>query len=337
MPFFRRPLASVCFAVAATHSGMPGRLGTRLRSLFCGLASVLLTSCSPAGYRLFHPVGPVAFAEWRFTLLDVGVMLLIILPVTLMIAVFVWRYRKSRNAKYDPTWSHSLELELLMWGVPFLMVIFLGYNSYKSTMLVNPYGPGALNLDNPQDEPLQVDVITTDWQWFFIYPQQGIATIDDLVVPAGRPVKFRLTSTSVTNDFYIPEVAPMIDVMPGMRTIDAFQVNLPGNYEGFSADFSGAGFSWMQFSTRIVPPADFDKWVTQTKAVPSQLSYLQFTKLAVPTVNVGAKPEYFSHVAPGLFDSVYAAAQQGVVYPVPEDINIPVATTDYTQGKNGAN
>lgn len=301
------------------------------------IAPVLLSGCSTASYRLFHPVGPVALAEWRFTLLDVGVMLLIILPVTVMIAVFVWRYRKSRNATYDPTWSHSLGLEFLMWGVPFLMVIFLGYNSYKSTMLVNPYGPAALNLNNPQDEPLQIDVITTDWQWIFVYPQQNIATIDDLVVPAGRPVKLHLTSTSVTNDFYIPEVAPMIDVMPGMRTMDAFQVDHPGNYEGFSADFSGAGFSWMQFSTRIMPRADFDKWVAQTQASPNQLSYPQFTKLAVPTVNVGAKPKYFSHVAEGLFDSVYIAARQGVVYPVPEDVSIPIASTDYTQGKNGTN
>lgn len=325
MPFFRYTalarLAALCKANA--------------RPLFPVCAALLLSGCGRDTYRLFHPVGPVAFAEWRYTLLDVAVMLLIILPVTVMIAVFVWRYRKSRNAAYDPTWSHSLELELVMWGVPFLMVAFLGYNSYESTKLVNPFGPGAINLTNPQDKPLQVDVITTDWQWFFIYPAQGIATIDELVVPAGRPVRFRLTSTSVTNDFYIPEVAPMIDVMPGMRTLDAFQVNKPGRYEGFSADFSGAGFSWMQFATQIVSPADFDKFVTQTQASPNALSYTQFTKLAVPTVNVGAKPKFFSHVQAGLFDDTLNAARQGVVYPVPEDVKIPVAASDYTQGKNG--
>jgi len=313
----------------------PHKAATLLR-LLAALPVLALSGCGTE-FRLFHPVGPVAFAEWRFTLLDVGVMCLIIVPVTVMVAVFVWRYRKGRNATYDPTWSHSLGLELVMWGVPFVIVIFLAYNSYKSTMLVNPYGPGALNLANPADEPLQVDVITTDWQWVFVYPQQGIATVDDLVVPAGRPVRLRLTSTSVTNDFYIPEVAPMIDVMPGMRTMDAFQVNHAGNYEGFSADFSGDGFSWMQFSTRIVPAADFDKWVAKTQASPAQLSYMAFTKLAVPTVNVGAKPEYFSHVPADLFDSVYTAAQQGVVYPVVGEVNIPADTGDYTQGQNGAN
>jgi cytochrome o ubiquinol oxidase subunit 2 len=299
------------------------------------LPALLLAGCSPDTYRLFHPDGPLASVEWRFTLIDVGVMLLIILPITFMIAVFLWRYRKTRNAAYDPNWSHSLGLELVMWGVPFIVVVFLGYYSYKSVLLVNPYNPTALQMANPADEPLQVDVVTTDWQWFFIYPQQHIATIDDLVVPAGRPVRLRLTSTSVTNDFFIPQVAPMIDVMPGMRTEDAFQENRPGNFEGFSADYSGTGFSWMQFSTRIVPQADFDSWVAKTQASPNQLSYAQFTKLAQPTVNVGAKPSYFSNVDPGLFESVYTAAQQGVEYPVSPEVQIPAATADYTQGKNG--
>lgn len=289
-----------------------------------------------ADYRVFHPAGPVGGVEWRVTVIDVGVMLLIILPVTIMVAFFVWRYRKSRNTTYDPTWSHSLGLELLMWGVPFVTVIFLGYESYRTTMLVNPYNPGALDMTNPANPPLQVDVITTDWQWVFVYPQLHIATIDDLAVPAGKPVKLRLTSTSVTNDFFIPQVAPMIDVMPGMRTMDAFQVNHPGNYEGFAADFSGVGFSWMQFTTRILAPADFNKWVTATQASPTQLSYALFTKLAQPTVNVGAKPAYFSNVAPGLFDTVYTAAQQGVVYPIPEGFKSTGSSGD-TQGKNGHN
>jgi cytochrome o ubiquinol oxidase subunit 2 len=301
------------------------------------LPALGLAGCSTAAYRLFHPQGPVANVELRFTIIDVAVMLLLILPVTVMIAVFIWRYRKGGNARFDPSWSHSLELELVMWGVPFLVVIFLGYYSYKSTMLVNPYGPAALNTAMAQAEPgpLQVDVITTDWQWVFVYPQYGVATVDDLVVPAGRVVRLRLTSTSVTNDFFIPGVAPMIDVMPGMRTQDAFQVNHKGNYEGFSADFSGAGFSWMQFSTRLVSDDDFAAWVAKVQSAPDQLSYMRFTKLAQPTINVGARPAYFSHAAPGLFDEVYTAAQQGVVYPVPDDIAMPPPGKDYTQTPEG--
>lgn len=260
--------------------------------------------------------------EWHYTIVDVVVMLLITLPITFMIALFMWRYRKTRNAAYDPNWSHSLGLELLMWGVPFIVVVVLGYYSYQSAMLVNPYAPTVLKSAEA-DAPLQVDVVTTDWQWVFIYPQQGIATIDDLVVPQGRAVNLRLTSTSVVNDFFIPQVAPMIDVMPGMRTKDAFEVNHPGNYEGYSADFSGAGFSWMQFSTRVVAPADFNSWVAQVQASPAKLGYAQFRKLAQPTVNVGAKPAYFSGVDADLFDQVYNAAMNGTVYPVPPEVTIP--------------
>jgi cytochrome o ubiquinol oxidase subunit 2 len=225
-------------------------------------------------------------------------------------------------------------LELAMWGIPILIVAFLGYESYRSTLLVNPFGPTAIAMNDPANPALQVDVISTDWQWFFIYPQYGIATIDDLPVPAGRPVKFYLTSTSVTNDFYIPGVAPMIDVMPGMRTADAFQVDHPGRFEGYSADFSGEGFSWMQFSARVMAPADFAAWAAQTAASPSQLSYAQFERLAVPTVNVGAKPEYFSHADPKLFQLAYTDALNGKVYAVTQNYKIATTPIDYTQGPN---
>jgi cytochrome o ubiquinol oxidase subunit II len=288
------------------------------------VSALLLSGCSTVQYRLFHPVDSIANVEWHYTIVDVAVMLLIILPITFMIALFLWRYRKSRNAAYAPNWSHSLGLELLMWGVPLIVVAILGYYSYESAMLVNPYAPTVLAKSADAEAPLQVDVVTTDWQWLFIYPQQGIATIDDLVVPQGRVVELRLTSASVVNDFFIPQVAPMIDVMPGMRTKDAFQVNRVGNYEGYSADFSGEGFSWMQFSTRIVAPSDFNAWVGQTQASPNKLGYAQFRLLARPTVNVGAKPAYFSGVDSDLFDQVYNAAQKGVVYPVPADLPIPV-------------
>jgi cytochrome o ubiquinol oxidase subunit 2 len=298
---------------------------------------VLALSGCGAGFRLFHPVGPVATTEWNTTLLSTGIMLLIIAPVTVLIFVFCWQYRKERNAKYDPHWSHSLPLELLMWGVPFLMVVALGVISYQTTMLVNPADPKALAQPPGAagDPPLEVDVITTDWQWLFIYPAQHIATIDQLEVPAGREVRLRMTSATVTNDFYIPQVAPMMDVMPGMRTLDAFTVGKPGNYEGFSANFSGAGFSWMQFMTNIVPPAEFAAWVAKTQASPTRLDFNSFQKLAKPTINVDTKPSYFSQVSGKLWDQVYASIQNGKVYPVPEDLESKAPQPVPPQGKPG--
>jgi len=288
------------------------------------LPLLLLSGCG-AEFRLFHPVGPVASAEFHYTLLNTGVMLLIILPTTVATLVFALRYRKSRNAAYDPSFSHSYSLELAMWGVPLLITVALAFCTYQSVFAVNPAGPSVLDngafsfICPPAKGDLEVDVITTDWQWIFVYPQYKIATVDDLVVPAGRTVRFQLTSATVVNDFYIPQVAPMIDVMPGMRTLDAFRVNKPGSYEGFSADFSGAGFAWMEFSTRILAQDDFAAWVAKTQSAPEHLDFARFQKLAQPTINEGAKPAYFSNADPNLFREVVLAVQNGAVFPVPMD------------------
>ena len=301
------------------------------------LPLLALAGCG-APFRLFHPAGPVANAELHYTILNTAVMLLIIVPTTILTLVFALRYRKSRNAAYDPSFSHSLLLELAMWGVPLVVVVILTFCTYSSVFAVNPADPVA--LDNPQDPgatapPLNVDVITTDWQWIFIYPEQHIATIDDLVVPAGRTVRLNLTSATVTNDFYIPQVAPMIDVMPGMRTQDAFRVNNPGHFEGFSADFSGAGFSWMQFATRIVSADDFAAWVRQTQTAPDHLTFARFMQIAQPTINEGAMPLYFSQADPKLFSEVFTAIQQGQTFPVPQDIDTKAPYPSPTAGKSG--
>jgi cytochrome o ubiquinol oxidase subunit 2 len=309
-------------------------LGLSLARRLPLLAALPLAGCGTE-YRLFHPVGPVANAEWHFTLINTGVMLLIILPTTIATIVFALRYRKSRNAAYDPSFSHSMVLEMAMWGVPLLITVILAYGSYVSVFLVNPAGPTALDSAGPVSDPapLRVDVITTDWQWIFVYPDQRIATIDDLVVPQGQTVRLELTSATVTNDFYIPQVAPMIDVMPGMRTLDAFRVNRPGSYEGFSADFSGAGFSWMQFNTRILSPADFAAWVKTTQGAPNHLDFGRFQQIAQPTINQHAAAEYFSQADPNLFEEVYSAVDQGEVFPVPEDIDTKAPYPSPAAGK----
>jgi cytochrome o ubiquinol oxidase subunit 2 len=297
------------------------------------LPLLALGGCSET-YRLFYPKGPVAAAQLKFTMLDVGIMLLIILPTTLMLCLFIWRYARVRNAPYDPDWSHSLTIELLIWGGPIAIVAALAVFTYQSVIEVNPYDPTVLRTAKPGTAPAQapllVDVITTDWQWFFIYPAQHIATIDDLVVPQGRVVRMRMTSTSVTNDFFIPQLAPMIDVMPGMQTQDAFSSDGPGTFTGFSADFSGAGFAWMQFSTRVMSGDQFNKWVASVQAGQVQpnhgaLSYALFQKLAHPTLNIGAKPSYFPTVDASVFDHAMDDAMNGLTYPVPADLTEKMA------------
>jgi cytochrome o ubiquinol oxidase subunit II len=302
----------------------------RIKSLLAVPVFLALSSCKAGDYRLFHPLSQVAAVEWWATLFEAGIMSLIIVPVTCLIALFIWRYRKGANAAYDPNWSHSLVLEVLVWGVPLVIVAICGVVSLRTIHEVDPYAPGILAKAESTQAPLEIDVVTTDWQWLFIYPAQHIASVDELVVPAGRVAHFRLTSVSVVNDFFIPQLAPMIDVMPGMRTEDTFDAPGPGTYTGFSADFSGAGFSWMQFATRIVSQSDFDAWVAQAAASPRQLTYTAFTQFAQPTLNEGAKISYFANPTPGLFENVVAAAQAGVVYPVSDKLTYSIANLDGT-------
>lgn len=286
-----------------------------------------LAGCKYGDYRLFNPVSKVANIQYWATIFEFGIMCLIIVPVTLLIAWFIFRYRKKANAAYDPSWSHSLVLEILVWGVPLVIVAICGIVSIRTIHAVDPYGPKALAKEEAAKPVIDVDVITTDWQWLFVYPDQHVAAVDELVVPQGHVVRMRLTSSSVTNDFFIPQLAPMIDVMPGMRTKDTFDVPNLGTYTGYSADFSGAGFSWMQFAVRVVSPDDFNAWVAKAAAAPRVLSYDAFTQFAQPTVNEGAKISYFSTPDPQLFDKVVTAARDGVVYPVSDAITHSVADT----------
>ncbi|HEX7388482.1 MAG TPA: COX aromatic rich motif-containing protein [Acidiphilium sp.] len=287
------------------------------------VALLALGGCSSRGFRLFDPAGPISKAEAWITVVDVAVMMLIILPTTLMICLFLWRYRRTRNAAYDPVWSHSLPLEIAMWGVPLAIVGFLAYVVVQGTYAVNPYAPRILAnraLVPHTGNALTVDVVATDWQWLFIYPKQHIAMVDRLVIPSGRDIRFRLTSTSVVNGFYIPQLVGMIDAMPGMRTVDSTRATRIGSYEGFSSDLSGAGFSWMRFRTDVVPAGAFQNFVTKTRAGQGDLTYARFQTLAQPTINLHQKPAYFSMVEPHLFRRVIEAARHGKIYRIPPDL-----------------
>lgn len=296
------------------------------------LASPLaLSGCSFTDLSLLNPAGPMARAEYHYTLALVGVMLIIIVPTLVMTILFPLRYHHSRKAKYTPDWSFSLVIEILAWGVPLGIVFVLCFLTVRGVYALDPWGPGTLNAVAATDgEPaLDVQVIATDWQWVFIYPEQKIASIDELVVPAGRRVNLVMTATSNMDGFYIPAVAPMVDAMPAMQTKDAFVIDRPGQFTGFSTDFSGAGFSWMQFATRAVSDADYASWVKTVQASGAPLDYAVFdTKIAQPQVNYGAKPSYYTLNDAKLFGEVMAAAMMGKVYPVPDALTASVNSTE---------
>lgn len=284
-------------------------------------ALLLLNGCSFEQFWVLRPRGPVAGASVQAIILDLGAMMLIIGPTTLLLAWCIWRYRKATGrGAYRPKWENSLVIEIVSWGFPLAIVTFLSYHSYLSTFQVNPFAPGVmargLNADNNRD-PINVDVVTTDWQWLFIYPDQHIAAANELVVPVHTPIRFRLTSATVANDIFIPQLMGQIDIMPGMQTKHGLIANQIGVYQGLEADFNGPGFSWMQFKTKVVSQAAFDQWVTGARQSSQHMDKAGFDRFALPTINDKGTVTLFSQAQNGLFDNVIEEIMAGREYTTP--------------------
>ena len=255
---------------------------------------------------VLNPSGDIAAQQAHLVVVSTLLMLLIIVPVMFLICLFAWRYRKSNTAaEYKPNWDHSTKLELLIWGAPLLIVIVLGLITWIYTHLLDPYRPlSRIDENRPVAagvKPLEVQVVAMDWKWMFIYPEQGIATVNELVTPIDVPVRFHMTSSSVMNAFYIPALAGMVYTMPGMETQLNAVMNKVGVYDGFSSNYSGAGFSDMKFKYHGVSQADFDSWVEKTRAG-GALTRAGFSALDKPTIKHPIM--HFGSVDKGLYDLV---------------------------------
>ena len=264
----------------------------------------LLTACQGS---VLDPAGDVALQQRNLIYISTALMLIIIVPVMILTVVFAWRYRKGNtDANYDPHFDHSTSLELVIWSAPLLIIIMLGALTWSSTHLLDPFRPlnriSASKPIDPKAKPMRVQVVALDWKWLFIYPEQGIATVNELVLPVDRQVRFDITSSNMMNTFYAPTMAGMVYAMPGMQSTLHAVLNRPGNYEGFSANYSGAGFSDMRFRLRGVDAAGFDRWVVEAKAAPVRLATADYLRLEKPSANVAAMR--FAAVQPQLFDRV---------------------------------
>jgi cytochrome o ubiquinol oxidase subunit 2 len=249
---------------------------------------VLLGGCN---FVVLDPAGHVAVQERDLVVISTILMLLIIVPVMALTALFAWRYRHSNaSAPYDPDWDHSTQLELVIWAAPLLIIICLGALTWMATHLLDPYRPiervAAGRPVSEQVKPLEVNVVALDWKWLFIYPQYGIATVNELAAPVDRPIQFRITASTVMNSFYVPALAGQVYAMPGMETKLHAVVNKPGVYQGFSANYSGAGFSGMRFAFHGLTDDGFDKWIAGVKAGGGTLDRGHYLELERPSENV---------------------------------------------------
>lgn len=256
---------------------------------------------------VMQPSGDVALQQRNLVLASTGLMLLIILPVIGLTLFFAWRYRASNEAAvYDADWHHSTQLELVIWTAPLIIVIALGALTWISTHTLDPYrslmriGPGRAVAAGVK--PLEVEVVALDWKWLFVYPEYGIATVNELAAPVDRPIAFKITASSVMNAFYVPALAGMIYAMPGMETKLHAVINKAGTYKGLSSHYSGSGFSRMTFQFHGLEGKDFDAWVAKAKDTGSELSREAYRELEKPSE--GVPPTFYKSVADGLFGSI---------------------------------
>jgi cytochrome o ubiquinol oxidase subunit 2 len=259
------------------------------------ICAAMLGGCS---HGVLDPQGPIAAAE-RLILFDsTGIMLAIVIPTMLAtLAVAFWFRSSNARAIYLPDFNYSGRLEILVWSIPIMTVLLVGGVAWV----------GAYNLDPPKpiasaEKPLRVQVVSLDWKWLFIYPEQGIASVNQLFIPVGTPVNFELTSSGVMNSFLVPQLGGQIYTMAGMVTRLNLLADHAGSYRGISSQFSGDGFADMHFMANAVPADQFAQWVAATRSSGPRLDQQAYTDLAKPTKAVA--PFTYREVAPNLFNLI---------------------------------
>src|SRR6266700_1841769 len=259
------------------------------------VSAVALGGCTEG---VLDPKGPIAADERQILFNALGIMLAIVIPTILAtLGVAAWFRASNKRARYLPDFEYSGRLEVLVWAIPAMTVILVGGVAWVGAHDLDPRKPMASTT-----KPITVQVVSLDWKWLFIYPEQGIATVNQLTIPVGTPVNFALTSSGVMNSFFVPQLGSQIYTMAGMVTRLHLQADQPGSYRGMSAQYSGEGFADMYFNVEAVPAEQFSEWVDTTRGVGVELNGTTYAELAKPSAKV--VPFTYRAVAPGLFDKI---------------------------------
>jgi cytochrome o ubiquinol oxidase subunit 2 len=272
-----------------------------------GLLAVVLIGAATLGActeGVLDPKGPVAVGERQILLNALGIMLAIVIPVILAtLGVAFWFRASNDRARYRPDFAYSGRLEMLVWSIPAMTVFLVGGVAWVSSHDLSPRKPIVSKV-----KPLRIQVASLDWKWLFIYPDQGVASVNRLTIPVGTPVSLELTSSGVMNSFFVPQLGGQIYTMAGMITRLHLQADHSGTYRGFSAQFSGEGFSDMHFDADAVPDEQFEQWLDAARSAGPELDAKSYADLAKPSV--AKAPFTYRSVAPGLFDGILVSEMQ---------------------------
>ena len=274
------------------------------RFLLLIASAMLLSGCNLV---LLNPSGDVASQQGDLIVYATVLMLIVILPVMALTVFFAFKYRQgNKDAAYDPEWDHSVSLEIVVWSVPMAIIVCLAGLTWVATHRLEPYNDlprvSAETAIDPKVTPLQVQVVALDWKWLFIYPEQDIALVNEAAVVVDRPIEWLITSDTVMNAFYVPEMAGMIYAMAGMETELNAVMNAPGTFEGFSSNYSGNGFSQMRFDLHAMSGEEFDAWAEEVRTDTPILDTAAFEDLSQPSID--HEVTYFGAVEDGLWDRI---------------------------------
>ncbi len=270
------------------------------------LAGFLLgvTTLGGCSEGVLDPKGPIAAAERLILFNSLGIMLAIVIPTILAtLGVAYWFRSSNWRARYMPSFTYSGRLELLVWSIPAMTVLLVGGVAWVGSHDLDPR-----KLITSTVKPVTVQVVSLDWKWLFIYPDQGIATVNQLTIPVGTPISLELTSSGVMNSFFVPQLGSQIYTMAGMATRLQLQADHTGSFRGLSAQFSGDGFADMRFMVDAVPTEKFAQWVAATRGTDSVLDEHAYADLAKPSEAV--EPSAYRAVTPDLFNSVLSAGMR---------------------------
>ena len=270
---------------------------------FAAKANTALDRASVGG-GVLEPHGPVGAGNAQILINAVAIMLMIVVPTVLATLVFAWWFRASnKRAIYRPDWAYSGRLELIVWGIPLLVILFLSGVTWIGSHDQDPARPLA-----GETKPVEIQVVSLDWKWLFIYPEQGVASLNEVALPTDRPAHFSVTSATVMNMFYVPQLGSMIAAMNGMVTQLHLKADRPGGYYGQSAQFSGAGFSDMHFLLRALSPESFAQWTAEAKKSGAALDESAYVALA--RERAASPTRLYGSIDRGLFEKVAARRLQ---------------------------
>jgi cytochrome o ubiquinol oxidase subunit II len=262
------------------------------------LALISVSALGGCAHGVLDPRGPVSSAQKIILFDSLSIMLAIVIPTIVATLAVAWWYRASHaRARYLSEWEYSGRIEMIVWSIPAMTVLLLSGIAWISSHDLDPAKPLPSTT-----KPITVEVVSLDWKWLFIYPEQGIASVNRLTIPTNTPISFAVTSSGVMNSFFVPQLGSQIYAMAGMVTRLHLQADSPGTFRGFSAQFSGDGFSDMRFTVDAVPADQFASWVAATQSTGPTLDATSYAELAQPSHAV--PPFAYRAVSPGLFETI---------------------------------